>query len=78
MDQIKVFRSSRRRTTKREANMAPELTCMTKRISDELAVANDRRSLGEVLKNGAAGMTETPVPCGWRRSGDEDAGSRGR
>jgi predicted DNA-binding ArsR family transcriptional regulator len=77
MDQIKVLRSSRR-TTKREANMAPELTWMTERIVDELAVANDRRSLGEVLKNGAAGMTETPVPCGWRRSGDEDAGSRGR
>jgi hypothetical protein len=78
MDHIKVFRSLRGRTTKVEANMAPELTCMTERIIDELAVANDRRSLGEVLKSGGAGVTETPVPCGRRRRGDEDARSRGR
>jgi hypothetical protein len=44
--------------------MTPKLTSMTQMDVVDLAVADDRGGLGEVLKSSGAGMTETSVQGG--------------
>jgi hypothetical protein len=44
--------------------MTPKLTSMTQMIIVDLAVADNRGGLGEVLKSSGAGMTETSMPGG--------------